>query len=247
MKRWIHTACLAAALTLASLGTATAAPTVFVLGDHPDGDLAADGAYGLRLDETLWSMAGVELTFDAVLETASLEGSVFMTSTNVASRMQDDPEEWYLTYTFSGVSALGSNSFTATGGEGWLIDQHTDHIDYFDYIFLQGKQDAGLAFIFGPNGWRLEDWAPPFDSVDGLTGRGWLMATNVVYGVSEWKCEERLGGRYRNGKCKVDLGGTQDFLVTAMDDDDTPPVPEPSTILLTMGGVALLWFRKRSS
>lgn len=39
--------------------------------------------------------------------------------------------------------------------------------------------------------------------------------------------------------------GANDFLMVSGTGGDIPDVPEPDTMLLTMGGVALLWFRKR--
>lgn len=248
MKRWIYTACLAGLLAMTS-GLAKA--DSFILGDHPDGNRASDGAYGLRLD-SVWSSlfsvgdnidaAGggpVTLTFDPgnLAAGASITGIIRLTySTNGGSPLYD---EWSLTYNLTGLSAY-DGGFKATGGSGEIVDLTPgDNDSYFDYVALAGKQDgAGIAFYFAPNGFRLDGHAGY--SSDDWVGNGWVMGTYTKKVCYYYGCYQ---------KEKSFSSGTNDFLVTATrDGGDIPDVPEPSTMLLTMGGVAaLLWFRKRRS
>jgi len=202
MKTWIHAACLAGILAMSS-GQVNAA--TFELGDHPDGQLIDNGAYGLRLDRTLFSVGsnidvgdpakGVVLDFDPVAMTASMTGVIQMAYKNGAGF--DSPDLWDLTYTFTGVVALGGGvgGFTATGGSGQMTDRTPGDIDgFYDEIFLTGKQDStGIAFYFQPNGYRLDG-----DSASWV-GRGWQYAHY-----------------YRKYGKKIYIGGTKDFLVTAM-------------------------------
>ncbi|MDA0206292.1 MAG: PEP-CTERM sorting domain-containing protein [Acidobacteria bacterium] len=243
MKRWIYTAVLAGVLAMSS-GQANAAE--FVLGDHPDGNRIADGAYGVRLDgvwSSLFSVgvnidpAGggpVTLTFDPgnMAGGASITGIIRLTaSTNGGAPLYD---EWSLSYSLTGLSEY-QGGFKATGGSGSITDLTPGDSDAgFDSITLAGKQDgSGIAFYFAPNGFRLGGHAGYTD--DDWVGNGWVQGTYTKYKYGQWYTKE-FGST-----------GSNDFLVTARPEGDLTDVPEPSTMLLTMGGVALLWFRKRRS
>jgi hypothetical protein len=79
---------------------------------------------------------------------------------------------WQVEYILSGVALVGTQGFTATGGTMTLIDP----ADPGNPLVYNGKQDAGLAFLFLANGWRLDgDDSTP-------VGRGWLMAD----GTNDW-------------------------------------------------------------
>jgi hypothetical protein len=78
---------------------------------------------------------------------------------------------WDVEYVMTGVALVGTEGFTATGGTMTLTRQSDNHMEVFS-----GKQDAGLAFLFLANGYRLDlDDSTP-------VGRGWLMAD----GTNDW-------------------------------------------------------------
>ena len=243
MKGWIYTVVLAGVLAMSS-GQAKA--DSFVIGDHPDGARIADGAYGLRLDawyDSLFSVgvnidiAGggpVTMTFDPgdLAAGATLSGNIKLTATtNGGSPIGDI---WSLTYTLSGLTAH-QGGFKATSGVGSIVDLTPGDIDnFFDQVDFVGKQDgAGIAFYFAPNGFRLgEHEGEGYSSTDWV-GNGWVKGS---YYDKKCDCKRYWGS-----------SGANDFLITARPEGDLTDVPEPSTMLLTMGGVALLWFRKRRS
>jgi len=247
MKRWIYTAGLAGILAMSS-ASASAAVMEFTMGDHPDGVLwdvtAPDvpkGPYGLRLDNwfnTLFSVgdnilltsaADVKLYFDPddLGAGALILGKVQMTATDVVGSDVDDI--WSLAYYMWDLSAW-NGGFRAQNGFGGLTDNTSGDVDGgFDLITFIGKSDGNSVFEFAPDGHRLAGHAG-YGS-DDWVARGWVQ---TYYYDHECKCKKP--GR---------TSGTNDFLMTAKREGDIPEVPEPSTMLLTMGGVALLWFRRR--
>lgn len=249
-------ACLSAGLLAMSLGSAMAAPTTFELADHPDGALSASGDYGLRLDTLAFGLrspssvlfsveiggADVDLTFDPdtvgdVGATATLIGTIQVT---YAAGLGSPPvgEVATVDYMMGGLVSSGDGGFVAAFGHGV--------IRYGDFaLYFTGKTKDGTdnAFTFAPDDHRLGPHGFPDDT---WVGRGWLDNFNLCYepqirGVS-------AGSTSSGDGChELRTRGSNDFLVTAPGGGDIPDVPEPSTLLLTMGGAAVLWLRKRRS
>ncbi len=243
MKRWIHTACLSVGLLALSLGNASAASTVFEMADHPDGEHAAFGAYGLRLDalgdstppaghvsSALFSVeiggADVDLTFDPanLAGGAILQGTIELTYNSGGALT--NPKVFDLYYEMSNLAAAPNGGFIAQSGAGYID---------FGGIFLlfDGKSDGESVFYFDADDHRLGGYG--YDP-NTWVARGWL--TNFA------ACTTAV----RDSSCQpISDVGFNDFLLTAPNGGDIPGVPEPSTMLLTMGGAALLWLRKRRS
>ena len=247
MKRWIYGACLATVFAV-SAATMSAAPLVSDMGDHPDGALSARGAYGLRTDNvalppmtggdvrsTLFSVelggAAVSLSFDPddLGAGAVLQGTLYNTYLSGYGTL---PGLATLYYELDDLSATSNDGFDAQEGEGY--------IQYGSFILsFSGKSDGDSVFTFDNDGHRLP-------ATDAWVARGWLQ-NFVLCNQSEevtltWSSQEpHVCEEFSNY-------GTNDFLLTGTTPGgDLPEVPEPSTMLLTMGGVALLWFRKRRS
>jgi hypothetical protein len=160
-------ALIVAAATPALAGTIL--PGTYWLLDHGDGDLGPD--YGLRMDQL--SVAGsktfsveaggaaVSLTW-AGGATANISGTLLRNGTS---------ELWTVDYDLTGVAAVGTQGFTATGGSGTLTDPSNND------TALTGLQNgSGYAFEFLADGWRIDG-----DS-DSEVGRGWLQG----YGTNDW-------------------------------------------------------------
>ena len=104
----------------ASAGTSL--PGTYQLLDHGTGDLGP--AYGLRVDAIgeIFSVelgsANVLLTWDGGV-TATIIGTV---NQNTAGGNGGVGATWTLVYNLTGVSAVGTQGFTATGGAGILTD-----------------------------------------------------------------------------------------------------------------------------
>lgn len=232
------------------------------MGDHPDGNLIANGAYGLRLDQfkTLWSggdnilvtsAANVVISFDPndLAAGATVTGTI-QTSYRAPGNTFIANDLWTLNYTLDGLEAY-NGGFAAKSGLGSIVDIDGSDIDNgFDGpINLMGKaDDSGFVFLFAPDGHRLEDFGSEYGA-DTWVARGWVTGYRYEY---EWQKVWDANGRcWKYLKVKVikmkSWDGTNDFLMVSGTGSDVPPVPEPSTMLLTMGGVALLWFRKRRS
>jgi len=216
---------------------------VFDMADHPDGLYTSYGAYGLRLDtfgnpsppsgevgSLLFSVeiggADVDLTFDPnnLPGGAVLEGSI---TTTYASGEAFDPGPFSMHYELTGLAVAPNGGFLASGGEGY-IDAG------YGFFHFSGKSDGESVFYFDADDHRLSGYGYDPDS---WVARGWL--ENFAF------CD---GSDRSTATCEaIETVGTNDFLLTAPNGGDIPGVPEPSTMLLTMGGVALLWLRKRRS
>jgi hypothetical protein len=253
MRNWIHTACLSAGLLAMSTGYANALPTTFELADHPDGALVNSGDYGLRLDSlgvggnpntVLFSVeiggADVDLTFDPddLGAGASLIGTIEVT---YASGLGSPPvgEVATVAYYMRGLAPSGDGGFVAEYGKGVVT--------YGDFaLYFTGKTKAGTAnaFTFAPDDHRLGGHGYPADT---WVGRGWLDNFNLCYEPSGAGLPSSTLSGGQGGCQGLTTRGSNDFLVTAPGSGDIPEVPEPSTLLLTMGGAAMLWLRKRRS
>jgi len=138
-------------------------PGTYELFDHGDGQLGTD--YGLRMD-ALGTTFSVETgAAQAFVEWDATGARIFGTLYNNTTGLI-----WDVEYVLSGVALVGTQGFTATGGTMTLTDPSNT-----DFVY-DGKQDAGLAFLFLADGWRLDlDDSTP-------VGRGWLMAD----GTNDW-------------------------------------------------------------
>ena len=141
----------------ASAGTIQAG--LYQLFDHGFGKKGSD--YGLRMD-SLDAIFSVELYNAKALlywngvDEARIFGTLHQHG-EAADRL------WQVTYALTGVSAVGTEGFIATGGNGKLTSPSGDIHD------LIGKQnDDGLAFWLLADGHRI-----PNDDVTPV-GTGWL-------------------------------------------------------------------------
>jgi len=159
-------AALVMGFSMISLSSNSASAAIFDIADHPDGNMAANFEYGLRLDgeDKFFSLDGAstaQLFVDTINGTATIMGTVIensLTNNNVAT--------WNLSYVFSGISLVGAGGeFTASGGAGTV----TEIGGAMEIINMIGKQKSGtgIAFSFLNDGHRL-----PGNT--GLVGRGWI-------------------------------------------------------------------------
>ncbi|MEM0928033.1 MAG: VPLPA-CTERM sorting domain-containing protein [Pseudomonadota bacterium] len=158
---------ISSGVAISLLGQAAAATFVYTLGDHPDGNAAPQHAYGLRLDSAGLFLsldqagADVKLTYDDVAMTAIITGTGV---SNTSGPTFGD--SYTISYSLTGVSALGTGFFKATGGTGTVTNDSTS-----DVINLVGKQaSSGYAFIFDNDAHRLGGHTIGTD----IVGRGWL-------------------------------------------------------------------------
>lgn len=167
MNRCLRVAVAALALTLPlalSASAGTTPPGVYQLLDHGYGDEGPD--YGLRVDAIgeIFSVelngANVLLTWDGGT-TASIAGTV---NENANGGNGGIGPIWTVTYNLTGVSAVGTLGFTATGGSGILTDP------FLNDTILSGEQNgSGFVFEFLADGHRITG------DNDTPVGRGWLM------------------------------------------------------------------------
>lgn len=142
-------------------------PGVYQLLDHGNGNLGP--AYGLRVDAinevfsvTLGS-AFVTLTWDGGT-TATIAGTL---NQNTLGGNGGVGPAWQILYTLTGVSAVGTAGFTATGGSGTLTDP------FSNVTSLTGEaDDSGSVFSFLADGYRVNG------DNDSAVGRGWLLPPN---------------------------------------------------------------------
>jgi hypothetical protein len=136
----------------------TILPGLYQLHDHGEGNVGPD--YGLRLDAlgTLFSMdlgsADVTLDWDGGA-TATITGQMYRVYFG---------EIWDIDFTLTGVTAVGTLGFTATGGAGTVTDPSNN------VTAITGMQNGdGDAFVFLADGDRLtgDDDTP--------VGRGWIV------------------------------------------------------------------------
>lgn len=132
--------------------------------DHGDGQLGP--AYGLRVDalNEVFSFelgaANVELFWDGAA-VATITGFI---NENAMGGNGGVGAAWVLDYTLSGVAAVGTQGFSASGGSGTLTDP------FNNVTVLTGEQNTGGdAFLFLADGHRLDG-----DS-DSPVARGWLL------------------------------------------------------------------------
>ena len=147
---------------VASAGTIL--PGDYFLLDHGFADFGPD--YGLRLDASghFFSVelgsASVILSWDGGT-TATIDGALNL---NTAGGNGGVGDTWTVLYTLTGVSAVGTLGFVATGGSGTLTDPFNDVTNIF------GEADGtGNVFEFLADGHRIDG-----DS-DTPVGRGWLL------------------------------------------------------------------------
>ena len=164
MKRFT----LLAALMLMIAATVSAAPIVFTLGDHPDGQLGTDN-YGIRLDNHPGSptfsvgtnLSGTGGYVTLIWDPADLAAGATISGDVVRN---DDLTDWTVSYFLTGLTAAPNGGFIATGGNGTLSEVGGAN----RVIALMGKTNGlGEAFIFDNNGHRLP-------TEDGWVGEGWL-------------------------------------------------------------------------
>ncbi|MFQ5417395.1 MAG: PEP-CTERM sorting domain-containing protein [Myxococcota bacterium] len=146
----------------ASAGTLL--PGVYNLFDH--GFASLGPSYGLRVDAIgkIFSVelgaANVTLSWDGGT-TATISG---LLNENTAGGNGGVGSTWMVSYVLSGVSAVGTQGFTATAGNGTLTDPSNA------VTVLTGEADhTGSVFDFLADGFRI-----PADS-DSPVGSGWLL------------------------------------------------------------------------
>ena len=139
-------------------------PGTYQLFDHGAGSLGP--AYGLRVD-ALGEVFSVELGGASVLltwdggTTATIAGTLNQNSLGGSGGVGP---LWTVSYTLTGVSAVGTAGFTATGGSGILTDPFAT-----DTVLTGETNGSGFAFEFLADGHRIGG-----DS-DSPVGRGWLL------------------------------------------------------------------------
>ena len=143
----------------------TILPGTYQLLDHGFGDLGP--AYGLRVDaiSEVFSMelgtAQVLLTWDGG-STANISGIL---NQNTAGGNGGVGAAWSVSYDLTGVTAVGTQGFTATAGSGTLTDPFSTVTN------ITGEIDVSTGFVFEflADGHRI-----PGDN-DTAVGRGWLL------------------------------------------------------------------------
>lgn len=211
-----------AALMLAV--TASAAPVVFTLHDHPDGALyngTPSTAYGLRTDN---NSGGVTFSVSPLLggnrgqsvgitwDPANLAAGATIFGTAVRN---DDNTLWTVNYNLSNITLLGGGGFSATAGNGTISEIGGASRS----IAMTGVADStGDVFVFAFDSHRLGGFPNhpvPNAGPNQPVGRGWIDPSKPC-------CD--------------------DWLVTA-----TPgpppgqqPIPEPGTISLMLIGIGML-------
>ncbi|MDG2048765.1 MAG: PEP-CTERM sorting domain-containing protein [Myxococcota bacterium] len=147
-------------------------PGQYFLLDHPDGAISPP-PYGLRMDSLGYTFS-VELNGAQVVldwtggSTATLIGTLWNNQTS---------ELWSVDYEITGIAAApASLGFTATGGNGSLIDPSLSATS------LLGKQDGtGSAFTLLADGHRLGGH-PASGGPDTPVARGWIQGS----GTNDW-------------------------------------------------------------
>lgn len=167
MKRFILSAVVAISVLLLSLQTASAAGTIlpglYQLHDHGEGNVGPD--YGLRVD-SIGALFSVDL--GSAYVTLDWDGGTTATITGQVYRVYFG-EMWDVDYTITGITAVGTLGFTATGGSGTLTDPSNN------VSAITGLQNGdGDAFVFLADGHRLtgDDDTP--------VGRGWLLPPDAT-------------------------------------------------------------------
>lgn len=178
MKSLVPATLAVFSVVVVTAGVAKAAPTSFLLMDHPNGSEVATFDYGIRLDalgDRFWTLnqdngALAAVTYDSMAGTAELSGLV------VESLGNDTFGDTYaLDFVFSGLTFFADgDGFEATGGTGSLFDAD-------ETITLDAKQNtSGIAFIFDQDGFRI-----PGDDATGV-GRGWLSPNGLMNDTNDF-------------------------------------------------------------
>ena len=205
----------------------------FDVGDHPDA-FHADPPYGLRFDGLFSGFdgaAGGVTSFSATDLTLSVTdnaGNIEISITGIVRGGEDTGDsygfgegDYRLEFTFlAGVVEADGGWMTATPSAanlGTLTALGTyDSVTEGTVFDLYEKVEHGMPMEFKPDGHRISG-----DTTTWVL-RGWLT-------------DQSNGG---------DPGsGFQDFILTAM---PQPPLPEPSSLVLCAGGIALTLARRRS-
>ena len=170
--RCARLAAAALALTLPLALPASAGeilPGVYQLLDHGDGQLGTD--YGLRVD-AIGEVFSVELNGASLLltwdggTTANISGTL---NENSMGGMGGIGPIWTIDYDLTGVSAVGTLGFTATGGSGVLTDPFL-----VDTVLSGETNGSGFVFEFLADGFRIDG------DNDTPVGRGWLMPSGTT-------------------------------------------------------------------
>ncbi len=138
-------------------------PGVYQIHDHGYGNLGPN--YGLRVD-------ALSKTFSTDLGGASVTMTWNGGATATISGLlhdNDNADLWAVEYTITGITAVGTSGFTATGGSGTLTDPLLNVT-----VLTSEQNNVGSAFDFLADGHRL-----PGDN-DTPVGRGWLLPPNSV-------------------------------------------------------------------
>ena len=150
-------------LVQTAFAAGTLNPGLYQIHDHGFGTQGPD--YGLRVDglgkifSTDLGGASVTMFWDGGA-TATLSGLLHDNATT---------DLWTVNYTITGITAVGTEGFTATGGSGTLTDP------LLNVTVLTAEQNnSGSAFDFLADGHRI-----PGDSTTAV-GRGWLLPPNSV-------------------------------------------------------------------
>ena len=147
-------------------------PGQYFLLDHPDGAISPP-PYGLRMDSLGYTFSvelnGAEVVLDwSGGTTATLTGTLWNNQTS---------ELWSVDYEITGIVTAPANlGFTATGGNGSLVDPS------LSVTSLVGKQDgSGSAFTLLADGHRLGGH-PLSGGPDTPVARGWVQGS----GTNDW-------------------------------------------------------------
>lgn len=152
--------------------TSLVGPGVYLLGDHPDGNITnTAGPYGLRVDQlpgvpgptfsTELNNAQALLTWDGG-NTANISGTLWHNTLN---------QLWDVDYDITGVTTAGGGiGFRATGGSGTLSFNNM-----LQLTFNSKQNGNGHSFLFLGDGHRLPN-------TDDIVGRGWL----ALGGTNDW-------------------------------------------------------------
>ena len=179
-KGWVALIAVLALLAAPGAIAGTILPGSYTLLDHGNGSLGP--AYGLRVDSIgeIFSFslgaAGVQLDWDGGT-TAVFWGDI---NRNTMGGNGGVGDIWHITYNLTGVSAVGTLGFTATGGNGFV----QDHLFHNTTNLVSLQNEDGFVFEFLADGHRIDGdndtpvgrgWIQPPDTVDDFIVRGVLL------------------------------------------------------------------------
>ena len=239
----------ATVLAIGSVASAqTASATIFTLLDHPNGGLADEAPYGIRVQSlngnpaALFSVsttpgASVQLDWDDTFTADNASAMAVITGTVVRN---DDGTPyanttWTVSYTLTELTPSPDNGFRASAGVGTLVcDDCPDGFALAKELELSGKakkdSNPPEVFTFADDGHRL-----PGDS-DSWVARGWILPVNSETGEAGTK-----GSTPNDWLVRAEIAGPP-----------APPneVPEPSALLLFgfgLAGLASVLRRRRTA